>query len=71
MYKYFWSSLGQSGIAGTAWDKYWNSLSSASQLGTLLGELGFWESCPVLSSTGQGRVGLLIGSLPDHYIAIP
>jgi len=35
-------------MAGTAWDKYWNSLSSASQLGTLLGEL---------SSTGQYWTG--------------
>jgi len=32
--------LGQSGTAGPAWNKYWDSLDCASQLGTLLGVAG-------------------------------
>ena len=32
--------LGQSGTAGPVWNKYWDSLDSASQLGTLLGVAG-------------------------------
>ena len=53
--------LEQSGTAGTAWNKCWDSLDRPSQLGTLLGELGFWDNWTVLSSTVQVRVGLLIG----------
>ena len=59
-----WNSLeqvlGQSGTAGTAWNKCWDSLDRPSQLGTLLGELGFWDNWTVLSSTVQVRVGLLM-----------
>ena len=52
--------LEQSGTAGTAWNKCWDSLDRPSQLGTLLGELGFWDNWTVLSSTVQVRVGLLM-----------
>ena len=52
--------LEQSGTAGTAWNKCWDSLSRPSQLGTLLGELEFWDNCPVLSSAVQVRVDLLM-----------
>ena len=51
-----WNSLGQSGIN-------WDKLDRASQLGTLLGELGAVPVCPVcrtLDSTGQLRAGLLM-----------
>ena len=49
--------LEQSGTAGTAWNKCWDSLDRPSQLGTLLGELGFWNNWTV-----QVRVGLLMHS---------
>ena len=52
--------LEQSGTAGTAWNKCWDSLSRPSQLGTLLGELGFWDNWTVLSSTVQVKVGFLM-----------
>ena len=48
-----WDSLGSTG----------DKLGRASQLGTLLGELGAIPVCPVchtLDSTGQLRAGLLI-----------
>ena len=48
-----WDSLGSTG----------NKLDKASQLGTLLGELGAVPVCPVchtLDSTGQLRAGLLM-----------
>ena len=54
----------QSGTAGTAWNKCWDSLDRPSQLDTLLGELGFWDNWTVLSSTVQVRVGLLMNSIP-------
>ena len=49
--------LEQSGTAETAWNKCWDSLDRPSQLGTLLGELRFWDNWTVLSSTVQVRVG--------------
>ena len=46
--------------AGTAWNKCWDNLDRASQLGTLLGVAGVLGNCPVLS---RRRVGLLMWSM--------
>ena len=43
--------------AGTAWDKFWDNLDRASQLGTLLGVAGVLANCPVLSSAVQAVQG--------------
>ena len=60
--------LEQSGTAGTAWNKCWDSLSRPSQLGTVLGELEFWDNWTVLSSAVQVRVDLLMcDQEPRHY----
>ena len=62
--------LEQSGTAGTAWNKCWDSLSRPSQLGTLLGELEFWDNWTVLSSAVQVRVDLLIRVTRNRVIIL-
>ena len=46
-----------SGTVWDSWDKCWDNLDRASQLGTLLGVAGVLGNCPVLSSAVQALQG--------------